>query len=237
MEYIFSNLAEKFFSTQVSWLSGSHVRTSGIFRSARISATGRKEVLSFVTTKTRVSCGRKIRTTIGQKKNVHRKHINFHSHFVFTRLILDFPLSFPLSAERLSAKLAHAEQSRRDDLEALGHMLIYFLRGNLPWQGLKAETLKERYQKIGDTKKATTIEVLCDGLPDEFATYLRYVRKLDFFEAPDYEYLRKIFSELYVRDSYANIAEFDWTYRQQVSTRRFELFALPACLPACRWIG
>ena len=47
-------------------------------------------------------------------------------------------------------------------------MFMYFLRGSLPWQGLKADTLKERYQKIGDTKRATPIEVLCDGHPGEW---------------------------------------------------------------------
>uniref|UniRef100_A0A8C5FD12 non-specific serine/threonine protein kinase n=1 Tax=Gadus morhua TaxID=8049 RepID=A0A8C5FD12_GADMO len=109
------------------------------------------------------------------------------------------------------------EQSRRDDLEALGHMFMYFLRGSLPWQGLKADTLKERYQKIGDTKRATPIEVLCESFPEEMATYLRYVRRLDFFEKPDYDYLRKLFTDLFDRNSYVFDYEYDWVGKPLVS--------------------
>uniref|UniRef100_A0A8C8FU47 non-specific serine/threonine protein kinase n=1 Tax=Oncorhynchus tshawytscha TaxID=74940 RepID=A0A8C8FU47_ONCTS len=109
------------------------------------------------------------------------------------------------------------EQSRRDDLEALGHMFMYFLRGSLPWQGLKADTLKERYQKIGDTKRATPIEVLCESFPEEMATYLRYVRRLDFFEKPDYDYLRKLFTELFDRNGYVFDYEYDWVGKPLVS--------------------
>ncbi|ESN92212.1 hypothetical protein HELRODRAFT_89783 [Helobdella robusta] len=106
------------------------------------------------------------------------------------------------------------EQSRRDDLEALGHMFMYFLKGSLPWQGLKADTLKERYQKIGDTKRDTTIEALCQGQPTEFSTYLRYVRNLDFFEEPDYEYLQSLFINLMLRNGWRTSEDFDWVARQ-----------------------
>jgi casein kinase 1, gamma len=102
------------------------------------------------------------------------------------------------------------EQSRRDDLEALGHMFMYFLRGSLPWQGLKADTLKERYQKIGDTKRSTPIEVLCQGHPEEFAKYLKCVRGLDFFDKPDYEKYRKMFQDLMKAKNWECDWRFDW---------------------------
>jgi casein kinase 1 gamma len=110
------------------------------------------------------------------------------------------------------------EQSRRDDLEALGHMFMYFLRGSLPWQGLKADTLKERYQKIGETKRNTPIEVLCQGYPDEFAKYLKAVRGLDFFEKPDYEKYRKTFLDLMKARGWECDWQFDWFSKHLVNT-------------------
>jgi serine/threonine protein kinase len=63
------------------------------------------------------------------------------------------------------------EQSRRDDLESLGHVFMYFLRGGLPWQGLRAATNKQKYEKIGEKKQTTAIAELCDGFPGKTARY------------------------------------------------------------------
>lgn len=60
------------------------------------------------------------------------------------------------------------EQSRRDDLEGIGYLLLYLLRGSLPWQGLKAKTKKEKYKKIMDKKIANTPEVLCEGIAGKY---------------------------------------------------------------------
>ncbi|KAG8427295.1 serine/threonine protein kinase [Metarhizium acridum] len=59
--------------------------------------------------------------------------------------------------------------SRRDDLEALGYVMLYFCRGSLPWQGLKAATTKQKYDRIMEKKMNTPTEILCHGIPDEFA--------------------------------------------------------------------
>jgi casein kinase 1 len=114
------------------------------------------------------------------------------------------------------------EQSRRDDVESLGYVLMYFLRGSLPWQGLKAVTKKQKYDKISDRKMATPVEQLCKGFPPEFATYFQYCRSLRFDDKPDYGYLRKLFRDLFAREAFTWDYVFDWTllkYRQQQAAR------------------
>ncbi|GAA5917150.1 hypothetical protein JCM8208_004850, partial [Rhodotorula glutinis] len=102
------------------------------------------------------------------------------------------------------------EQSRRDDLEALGHVFMYFLRGGLPWQGLKAATNKQKYEKIGEKKQSTPIKELSEGFAEEFAIYLNYVRKLGFEETPDYDFLRELFSKVLKNSGEAEDGVYDW---------------------------
>lgn len=102
------------------------------------------------------------------------------------------------------------EQSRRDDLEALGHVFMYFLRGGLPWQGLKAATNKQKYEKIGEKKQTTAIKDLCDGFPEEMNKYLSYVRNLGFEDQPDYDYLRDLFTTALKNTGEVEDGEYDW---------------------------
>jgi casein kinase 1 len=107
------------------------------------------------------------------------------------------------------------EQSRRDDLESLGFVLMYFNRGALPWQGLRAQTKRDKYDRISDKKMSTPIELLCKGFPPEFAIYLNYCRSLRFDDKPDYDYLRDIFVKLFKRKGYTMDYQYDWTIINQ----------------------
>jgi len=102
------------------------------------------------------------------------------------------------------------EQSRRDDIESLGFVLMYFLRGSLPWQGLKATTKKQKYQRILERKQSTHPDQLCRGYPPEFRDYFAHCLSLGFEDRPDYRYLKRIFRDLFERQSFEDDGVFDW---------------------------
>ncbi|XP_021961387.1 casein kinase I [Folsomia candida] len=103
------------------------------------------------------------------------------------------------------------EQSRRDDLEAIGYVMIYFLMGRLPWQGLKASNQKQKYEKITETKLQISTKDLCNKLPQEFEMYMNYCRTLGFEEGPNYRYLRQNFLILSRVQEYEYDNHYDWT--------------------------
>ncbi|KAG0455753.1 hypothetical protein HPP92_023541 [Vanilla planifolia] len=122
------------------------------------------------------------------------------------------------------------EQSRRDDLESLGYVLLYFLREvsvvinninpSLPWQGLKAATKKQKYDKICEKKLSTPIEVLCKSHPVEFASYFHYCHSLTFDQRPDYGFLKRLFRDLFSREGYEFDYIFDWTILKYQQAQR-----------------
>ncbi|CDW83541.1 casein kinase [Stylonychia lemnae] len=103
------------------------------------------------------------------------------------------------------------EQSRRDDLESIGYVLVYLANGSLAWQNLNVQVMQEKYQKIMESKLALPIEQIAVGLPAEFSNYLHYCRSLRFEDKPDYPYLRQVFVDLMQKEGYDYDYVFDWT--------------------------
>ena len=132
---------------------------------------------------------------------VTKKHVTYKTNGSFT------------GTYRFSSIRNHrgVEQSRRDDLESLGYMLIYFMKGRLPWQGLQGGATKSaRANQIYQVKKTIPIDELCSGLPREFYLYMRYCRKLQYEERPNYELLVKLFLSLLKHNKYVFDYVYDW---------------------------
>ena len=111
------------------------------------------------------------------------------------------------------------EQSRRDDLESVGYVLMYLLRGDLPWQGMKGKTKEERYKNILQKKIETKSNELCLGYPEELQTYIDYTRNLEYTEQPDYDMLRKLFNSIMKREKYKLDYIYDWTTKEELRMR------------------
>jgi casein kinase I homolog HRR25 len=111
------------------------------------------------------------------------------------------------------------ECSRRDDIESLAYMLVYFLKGSLPWRRCKGTTVSETWDLIRE-KKLATESTLTDGLPPEFAILYTYARDLAFDDLPDYEGLRNLFRGLAARKGIKYDGIFDWTVNRRPVRRR-----------------
>ena len=112
--------------------------------------------------------------------------------------------------------LAGIEQGRRDDMEALSYVLIYFLRGSLPWQGLRVNKKEDRYKKILEKKKSVNSKDLCIGLPNEFYQFVDYCRNLKFEEEPDYEFLKNLLKKVMSDNEFKFDYIYDWSDKKVI---------------------
>ena len=103
------------------------------------------------------------------------------------------------------------EQSRRDDLESIGYMMIYFAKGSLTWQGLGGSDKREKHKRIKDKKRSMTSQKLCHKLPIQFKEYMDYVRNLQFDETPNYRYIKRLILRMFNDYRLTNDNIFDWT--------------------------
>ena len=146
----------------------------------------------------------------GLSKKYWSSHLNSHLKFTINKKLTGTARYASINA------LRGCEQSRRDDLEAIGYVLLYFLRGSLPWQGLKMDKKDDRYKKIYEKKKATTAEELAKGFPSEMCEYIKYTRNIDFEAKPDYNYLRGLLKNIMMKNSFEFDYYYDWCREKPV---------------------
>lgn len=99
-------------------------------------------------------------------------------------------------------------------------MLLYFLRGSLPWQGLNATDETQNEDFIFKKKQKITTDILCRDLPREFAAYFDHIHSIDFSETPGYSYLRRIFRGLFARKGFEYDHVFDWTILEYLRAKK-----------------
>ena len=107
------------------------------------------------------------------------------------------------------------EQSRRDDIEAIGYMMVYFMKGSLPWQGMVNSNPKKRYDRIKKMKLEIKLTDLCAGLPKETIKFIQYARDMKFEDKPNYNYLRSLLKRMATRiNMKMDSSKFDWIVKE-----------------------
>jgi serine/threonine protein kinase len=103
------------------------------------------------------------------------------------------------------------EQSRRDDLESIFYIIIYFIQGSLPWQSIVLDDIKERLSKISELKLMISSDELCKGMPIEFKKCLDYCKSLKFEQDPDYGLLKKWINDVLIENKFENDGVYNWS--------------------------
>ena len=115
------------------------------------------------------------------------------------------------------------EQSRRDDIESLGYMMVYFLKGSLPWQGMIINDPKKKYDRIKQLKYDIKLEDLCAGLPKECIKFIQYARDMKFEDRPDYSYLRNLLRKAAEKNGlHFDNTKFDWIIKEKEEKEKEE---------------
>ena len=141
----------------------------------------------------------------GLSKKYKSSRTNKHVQFRLTKKFTGTARYASINAVR------GAEQSRRDDLEAIGYMLLFFLNGGkLPWQGISCKAVAEKYIKIYNMKKNLNLEEFCKDMPKEIIQYINYCRQLEFEQKPNYNYLRELFENILKKKDLKNDLQFSW---------------------------
>ena len=103
------------------------------------------------------------------------------------------------------------EQSRRDDIESIGYMMVLLLKGTLPWVGLDKSDFLKYLDNIFKIKRETKLDILCQGLPKEVIAFIQYARNMNFEDKPDYKYLRSLIRKIVKNNEIKlDYNKFDW---------------------------
>ena len=102
------------------------------------------------------------------------------------------------------------QQSRRDDLESISYMMMYFYKGKLPWQNIPAKDKREKLKKTYQRKTETSLDELCEDCPKEFKQIVRYSRNLGYKEKPDYSNIEYLLNKVRKRNKIKIDGKYDW---------------------------
>lgn len=144
------------------------------------------------------------------RSNTTKKHIQFKLTGYFT--------GTPRFASINSMK--GCEQSRRDDLESIGYVLVYLYKNFLPWQEIPVKSKMKKIKYVLNKKSKTPLEEVCRDCPNGFKEYIKYTRKLGFEDEPNYEYLRGLFASILKYDVTSITNQFSWEINNKNKIRQ-----------------